>query len=115
MSVYDRFRHNVSRLFVKPDDFNGRVLHATVGVSGEGGELLDAAKKAWVYGAPLDTENVKEECGDCLFYLQALLMEIGSSIEEAMEMNITKLNKRYPEGYTDQAAIERADKAEEST
>ena len=97
---------------MKPDDSIGRVVHAAVGVAGEGGELLDAAKKAWIYGAELDTDNILEECGDCLFYLVALLHECGFDLEDAMKYNLLKLAKRYPEGYTDEAAITRADKAE---
>lgn len=87
-------------------------LHAAVGISGEAGELLDAIKKSWVYGKPLDMENVKEECGDILHYLQMQLFEAGLTIEDAILHNMTKLRKRYPAGYSDAAAIARADKTE---
>lgn len=104
------FAKNCRRLFVKPDDEIGKLLHAAVGVAGESGELLDAIKKTWIYGKPLDRENLVEECGDALFYISVLLDNCGSSLQEAMQENIDKLNKRYPVGYTDQAAQERADK-----
>ena len=82
-----------------------------MGISGEAGELVDAVKKHWVYGKPLDTENVLEECGDVLFYVAALLNECGFSLMDAMEYNEAKLAKRYPDGWSEQAAIERKDKA----
>lgn len=104
------FAEHVDRLFVKPIDHVGRLVHAAIGVAGESGELLDAVKKHWIYKAELDRENILEECGDALFYLQALLAECGYSMEKAMRFNIEKLRKRYPEGYTDEAARERKDK-----
>jgi NTP pyrophosphatase (non-canonical NTP hydrolase) len=72
--------------------------------------LLDAMKKSWIYGKPLDHENVLEECGDLLFYVVAMLNSTGYTLNDAMKHNVEKLSKRYPAGYTDAAAIERADK-----
>lgn len=85
-------------------------LHAAVGISGEAGELLDAVKKAWAYNKPLDVENVHEELGDCLFYIQAMCNQFGWTFESVIAANVAKLIKRYPTGYSDQAAQDRADK-----
>lgn len=104
------FENHVAKLFVKPSDNMGRMLHACVGIAGESGELLDAVKKTWIYGKQLDRENVLEECGDLLFYIQAMLTECGFTIDDAIRHNIEKLKRRYPDGYTDLAAINRADK-----
>jgi len=82
--INEEFAEHVSRLFVKPQDHIGRVLHAAVGISGEAGEVLDTAKKTWVYGKELDRENILEESGDLLFYISALLTETGFTMEEAM-------------------------------
>lgn len=104
------FAQHVAKLFVKPTDEVGRLLQAAVGISGEAGELLDCIKKTWIYGKKLDKENILEECGDLLFYIQAILAEAGFTMQEAREHNVFKLRKRYPEGYTDEAAQVRADK-----
>lgn len=104
------FQTHVTRLFVKPTDSIGRMVHASMGIAGEAGEVVDAVKKTWIYGKPLDTENILEECGDLLFYIQALLTENGFTMDDAIAHNIAKLARRYPQGYTDQAAITRADK-----
>lgn len=87
-------------------------LHGAIGVSKEAGELLDNAYRYWNYNKPFDRDNVIEECGDILFYLQMHLNFIGSSIEEAISTNVEKLKKRYPEGYSNAAALARADKAQ---
>ena len=108
--MFKDFEKHVDILFKKPDDKVGKLLHASVGAAGEAGELLDTIKKHWIYDAELDRENILEECGDLLFYVTACLIHSGFSLEEAMLHNIAKLKKRYPEGYTDQAARERADK-----
>ncbi len=89
------------------------ILHAAVGISGEAGELLDAVKKHWAYGKPLDMANVREELGDIMFYTTAMLNILGLDEEEIIWQNVEKLEARYPGiTYSDAAAIARADKAE---
>ncbi len=87
-----------------------RILHGAIGISGEAGELMDSLKKVLMYGKPLDKSHLKEECGDLLWYMSILLDEIDSNFEEVMQMNINKLKKRYPEGFTEKDAVERKDK-----
>lgn len=87
-----------------------RVLHAALGIAGESGELVDAIKKHVMYGKDLDIANVKEELGDMLWYMSLLLDAIGSSYEEVMQINHDKLEKRFPSGFTEKAAVARADK-----
>ncbi len=98
----------VDRLF-KREGFNP-LAHAVMGISGEAGELLDAIKKHVIYGKPLDRDNVVEEIGDLMFYVTALMNELVIMEEEVVLKNVEKLNKRYSEGYSDAAAIARADK-----
>lgn len=85
--------------------------HMATGVSGEAGELLDAIKKAAIYGNPLYMDNVIEELGDIEFYLEGIRMAIGVTRADVLQANIDKLAKRYPQfEYSNAAAIERADK-----
>jgi phosphoribosyl-ATP pyrophosphohydrolase len=87
-----------------------RLIHASIGMSGEAGEIVDALKKVMMYGSRLDIENLKEECGDVLWYMAIMLDALGSSFEEVMQMNADKLAKRYPNGFNEKDAIARADK-----
>ena len=84
-----------------------RLLHGSVGVSTEGGELLDAMKKYIFYGKPIDRANVKEELGDALYYISLVMDEMGFTLEEVMETNSDKLKARYPEMFTEDKAINR--------
>lgn len=97
------------------DDYH----HAATGAATEAGEILSATKKLWIYGAKLTDigekgqtidENLDEETGDVLFYLQHLCNLRGVTIEGCIERNMEKLLKRYPAGYSDAAALDRADK-----
>ncbi len=85
------------------------VMHMGLGVAGEAGEVVDYLKKCIVNGRELDPQKVLDECGDVLFYMQGLLMNFDYDIEDAMNYNVRKLRKRYPEGYSDKASQERAD------
>jgi NTP pyrophosphatase (non-canonical NTP hydrolase) len=77
-----------------------RVNHAVIGLMGEVGELAAAVEKWVYYGSKLDVTNVKEEAGDCLWYLAQLLNSLGFSMADVMEANILKLKTRYPEKFS---------------
>lgn len=100
----------VGDLFKCMDTHQQSCIHAAIGAAGEAGELADAIKKYWVYGKELDRANVIEELGDMRFYMQALQNLLGITDQEVILQNARKLEKRYPQGYTDDAANARADK-----
>lgn len=91
--------------------------YGVTGVVGEAGELIDAVKKHVIYGKKLDIDNIIEELGDIEFYMEQVRQELNITREQTLLSNIKKLtdkNKgRYPNGYTDAAAISRADKQEQ--
>jgi len=109
----DEFLKESSRTMT-PDCFNdvikNETLHGIIGVAGEAGELIDAMKKALFYGQELDLENIKEELGDILWYVAAIIRSEGWSFEEIMQQNIDKLKIRYPIKFTTEDSIIRADK-----
>lgn len=87
------------------------VWHMATGVAGEAGELLDAVKKHVAYNKRLDLANVIEELGDLEFYMEGLRSALDITREQTLEANYDKLmNKRYPNGFSNEAAIARADK-----
>jgi NTP pyrophosphatase (non-canonical NTP hydrolase) len=86
------------------------ILHAVMGIAGEGGELIDILKKHMAYQTPLDMNHIKEECGDVLHYLAMLATSCGWTLEEVADANKAKLDIRYPNGFTRGDAILRRDK-----
>jgi NTP pyrophosphatase (non-canonical NTP hydrolase) len=83
-----------------------RLIHAALGLSGEAGEFSGAVERWLHYGQPLDLTNLKEEIGDCLWYLALACNACGFSLDEIMQANIAKLQKRYPDKYSDFNASE---------
>ena len=109
------FKDNTRRCFksMETQEVDGQtldLLHTAFGIAGESGELVDAIKKYFFYNQPPDEENIKEELGDLLFYIQSMCDTLGYSTEEIMNRNVQKLSTRYPDGYSDEDAITRADK-----
>ena len=93
------------------DEDQAHLLHMAVGISTEAGEILSTVKAHAIYGKALDHENILEEVGDLLFYLQGLLDTQGLRLDDALSHNIAKLTKRYPDGmFRTSDAIGRADK-----
>lgn len=92
-------------------DHDVNLLHMAIGISGEAGELLDAIKKATIYGQQINLENVIEELGDLEFYMEGLRQALELSRQQTLTANMKKLAKRYSTGsYSNQQAQDRADK-----
>lgn len=85
---------------------NLRLLHATLGIFGEAGELAEALEKQMLTGE-LDMVNVSEELGDADWYKQIGHDETGVSEANVRAKIIAKLQKRYPEKFTSEAAHNR--------
>lgn len=83
------------------------LAHGAMGVSTEAGEILDVVKKHEFYGKPVDWVNVREEIGDVLWYLALLARASGTTLEACGELNIKKLEKRYPDKFTNERALSR--------
>lgn len=108
-SVYIEYAEFVAKK-AKPMELKDSLCHGALGVCGEAGELADAIKKHWAYNKELDVANVIEELGDLTFYMQLIMNELNITWEEVIQGNIDKLNRRYKEKYSNEEAINRADK-----
>jgi NTP pyrophosphatase (non-canonical NTP hydrolase) len=81
-----------------------RLLTAAVGMSAEAGEFTEIVKKIVFQGKPVNEENLfhmKRELGDIMWYVAQACMGLNTSIDEIIEMNVDKLEKRYPGGSFD--------------
>lgn len=96
---------------------DAHLLHMAIGISGEAGELLDCIKKLVIYRKPFTAatlENIVEELGDLEFYIQGIRSALQITRPSVLRANMEKLlGKRYSQGtYSNEQAIERADKQE---
>lgn len=80
-----------------------------LGLTGESGECGDHIKKHAFHGHELDVDEIKNELGDVLHYVAGLATMCGLSLEGIANGNITKLQKRFPKGFSTEASINRAD------
>lgn len=95
------------RTWHAPDMPYGDLTIGAMGLAGECGEVADAVKKFLAQGHELDRDHLKEELGDCLYYLAITALAVGCKLDEVMEANIEKLLKRYPEGFSAERSVNR--------
>lgn len=90
----------------------GRALAVAVlalGLAGEAGEVADLLKKHLGHGHTLDRETLRDELGDCLWYLAGLASTHGMTLDDIARANVEKLERRYPGGFSHEASRARAD------
>lgn len=78
------------------DDLEPNELKAylSIGLAGEVGEVLNILKKKLYYTQQsLDYIHLKDELGDCLYYLTNLITDCGWTLEEIMEINSKKVKE----------------------
>ena len=82
-------------------------LNAILGINGEAGELADLLKKEEFQGHEFESLKYIDEAGDVLWYLVQLSEALGTTLEFIAQYNVTKLNKRYPEGFSVDKSVNR--------
>ncbi|HEB2433523.1 TPA: nucleoside triphosphate pyrophosphohydrolase family protein [Bacillus cereus] len=116
----DQYQEAALRTWNTNNDFGGRVLNAALGLTGEAGEVADVVKKAIFHGHGFDpahcpgeeegnTHKIALELGDILYYISIMSHEMGYTLEDIAQMNISKLATRYPGGFSREASQNRVD------
>ena len=83
------------------------LINGVMGLCGESGEAIDIVKKHLAQGHELDKEHLAKELGDIAWYLAETATAIGYQLEDIFQMNIDKLKKRYPDGFSSFQSIHR--------
>ena len=86
---------------VSKETFAAQINTAALGLGGESGEVIDIVKKLLFHGMPFTDAikaKLKDEAGDCLFYLAVLAAAIDEDFLTIMQGNVDKLTARYPSG-----------------
>ena len=81
-----------------------RLTTSGVGLAAESGEFLEIVKKMVFQGKPwsdANREHLLIELGDVMWYVAQACMALDVDFEEVLEMNVKKLEKRYPTGTFD--------------
>lgn len=88
---------------------DGGIINAALGLAGECGEVVDLIKKNQFHGQPLDRAKLVKELGDLRWYMELLMINTGTTMEEVEAMNVAKLRARFPEGFSFEAAQAKRD------
>ena len=83
------------------------LLNGMMGLCGESGEAIDLLKKHLCHGHDLDKDKLILELGDIAWYLAVAAYALDISLEEVLTLNIEKLKKRYPDGFSKENSINR--------
>jgi NTP pyrophosphatase (non-canonical NTP hydrolase) len=89
------------------------LVHAGEGLCSETGEYVSEIKRMHQYGKALSPEihsHLIEELGDILWYVALACTHLEVPMHAIARHNIMKLEKRFPEKFSAEAAEARADK-----
>lgn len=106
-TIYQHHVENFINPTVKNSPHAVRCTIAALGLCGESGEVADHIKKHVEQGHPFKLASIVEELGDVLFYVAAMCNANNLSMDEVMDYNIAKLTKRYPNGFSTEASLNR--------
>jgi len=101
---YAAFLTRTNSLELQEDCNVTQLLTAALGLTAESGEFTEVVKKIIFQGKPYNEENVfhmKRELGDICWYLAQACMALDTTFDEVIEMNVDKLQARYPGGSFD--------------
>ena len=79
-----------------------RLLTASIGISAESGEFMEIVKIMIFQGKPANDDNLehlKIELGDIMWYVAQACMALEVDMNDVLDTNIKKLEKRYPDGH----------------
>ena len=79
-----------------------RLLTASIGISAESGEFMEIVKKMMFQCKPCNEDTLehwKIELGDIMWYVAQACMALDVDMNDVLDTNIKKLEKRYPDGH----------------
>lgn len=93
------------------------LLNASLGLSGEVGEVNDIIKKYMYHGHKLDDDTKEKiilELGDVCWYVALMAWAIDKTkFEDVLNKNIAKLDKRYHGEFSTEKSVNRKEDSEE--
>ena len=97
----------VLRTYAGKETVEDKLILGSLGLAGESGEVIDAIKKHLYAGHDLDGDALLMEIGDVLWYLALLCSIFGWTLDDALKVNVEKLHRRFPDGFSCERSINR--------
>ena len=80
--------------------------HSLFEMCAELGEIQSIYQKVY-QGHQITVDDVKKEVGDLMWGIAEFCTVNGFQMDDIAQMNIDKLRKRYPEGFTEERSLHR--------
>lgn len=97
-----------------PVDYNNvpnpQLIHGILGIASEAGEIAEDLLKLLTGGDHID-DNIEREQGDIDWFQELVAEARGVSIPECRFRNILRLRERFPDAFSEEDAVARADEA----
>lgn len=103
----NEYQQKSTRTLNSNSGLEDQLTNYCLGIAGEAGEVADEIKKAVYHGHVLTPDKIKDELGDVLFYVAAVATALRINLEDIAVGNIEKLQRRYPDGFSEKASRER--------
>lgn len=96
MQSFNEYQDFVKSMKVYPEKH--AIVYPALGLVGEAGEISEKVKK-WLRGdKELDREGLLGEMGDPLWYLASLADDLGYTLQDVVDYNVSKLSSRKERG-----------------
>lgn len=100
MQEFERYQEFVNSMKIYPEQY--KTIYPALGLAGEAGEIAEKVKKVLRDNEGEWTDATKaavlDELGDPLFYIAALADDLGYTLHQVMENNVSKLTSRKARG-----------------
>jgi len=91
----DRWQYEALQTWNCYYEHREQLANAIFGLNGETGELTDMLKKVLWHGHEPDMAKAVNELGDVMYYVLITAHLLDLDLKEVMDVNVTKLTKRY--------------------
>lgn len=88
---------------IKSENPNEAIFTWGLGIAGEAGDVAGCIKKTIAHKKDVK-DGIKENLGDTMWYIAMICNFFEWDLEDVLKENINKLTKRFPEGFSQEAA-----------
>ena len=104
----NEYQHAAQRTMNRELTYEESSRHALHGMAAEVGEIHGLYQKFY-QGHEMNAEHVMKEVGDLLWMIAEFCTVNGWQMGDIAQMNIDKLKKRYPAGFTAEKSLHRVE------
>lgn len=102
----NQYQERAARTINKSNNILEQRQHALFGMASEVGEIHGIFQKHY-QGHSINYTELKQEIGDLLWFVAEFCTASGWDMEYIMQMNLDKIERRYPDGFEEKRSVER--------